>query len=85
MSLLRPIPWYHSRADLIWLVGPFNIDKSPRFIVWLAKLSICLYIPVICNQNIEVNLRLKGVVALTCSYCTFHKHKHRFTVSFYGK
>jgi hypothetical protein len=24
MSLLRPIHWYHSRADLIWPVGPFN-------------------------------------------------------------
>ncbi len=24
MSLLRPIDWYHSRADLIWPVGPFN-------------------------------------------------------------
>ncbi len=70
MSLLGPIHWYHSRADLIRLVGPFNIDKSPRFIVWVAKLSICLYNSVICNQNIRVIVRLKGFIALTCSHCT---------------
>jgi hypothetical protein len=26
MSLLRPIHCYHSRADLTWLVGPFNVN-----------------------------------------------------------
>ncbi len=25
MSLLKPIHWYHSWADLIWPVGPFKV------------------------------------------------------------
>jgi hypothetical protein len=28
MSFLRPIHWYHSRADLIWAVGPFKITVA---------------------------------------------------------
>ncbi len=31
MSLFRPIHCYHSRADLIWLVGPFNESEKSFF------------------------------------------------------
>ncbi len=39
MSLLRPIHWYHSRADPIWPVGPFKslFSKKPYnkfFLQW---------------------------------------------------
>ncbi len=31
MSLLRPIHWYHSRADLIRPVGPFYVKSGLVF------------------------------------------------------
>jgi hypothetical protein len=32
MSLLRPIHRYHSRADLIWTDGPFNVFGTVVFL-----------------------------------------------------